>query len=63
MTPHEFHALRLSLGQTQSELGRQLGKHRNTIGDFESGKRPIPLAIARLLAYLLAAPEPPEGQP
>lgn len=60
MTPHEFHALRLALGQSQSELGRQLGRHRNTIGDFESGKRAIPLSIARLLPYLLGASSQPK---
>lgn len=53
MTGTEFHALRLALRMTQASLGKQLDRHRNTIGNFESGKQAIPLSIARLLSFLL----------
>lgn len=55
MTATEFQAMREALGMTQAELGRQLGKHRNTIGKYESGDRPIPYTVAQLLPYLLAS--------
>lgn len=52
MNATEFFAIRTALGYSQAELGRQLGKHRNTVGDYERGTRPIPWAVAQLMGYL-----------
>mgnify|MGYP001607841182 CR=1 FL=1 len=53
MTPDQFKTIRQALKMSQSQLGRQLGVHRNTIAAWELGQRPIPSAVAQLVPLLL----------
>ena len=50
MTPKQFHAIRHQLGLTQAELAAQVGyKHAWQISHIETGNRPIPPLLARLM--------------
>lgn len=51
MTPEEFKQIRTALKMSQQALGRQLGKHRNTIAAYESGQQAIPSAIAQYVQF------------
>ncbi len=57
MTPAQLLEIRVRLGLTQAQLGRELGKHRNTIADWEHGKRPVNPLAARILPLLLTQKE------
>lgn len=55
MTPEQFKTIRLTLGYTQTEMGQQLKKHRNTIADYEKGARAIPYLVEQAMPHLLTA--------
>ena len=52
MKAEESKALRLRLGLTQAELGAEIGVHRGTVANWETGgKNPLPI-VQRALADL-----------
>ncbi len=52
MTPDQFKEARQSLGLTQDELGRWLGRSGRNIGQWERGERRIdPTAVIAVRAF------------
>jgi DNA-binding transcriptional regulator YiaG len=50
MTPSDFKATRNRLCLTQAEMGRRLGGYSlSAVYQWESGKRPIEKAVAKLM--------------
>ncbi|HUN01056.1 MAG TPA: helix-turn-helix domain-containing protein [Halothiobacillus sp.] len=49
MTPTDFRTIRAGLGMTQGGLASALGVSRRIVQYWESGERPIPETVARLM--------------
>lgn len=49
MTPRELKVLRARLGLRQVDLAVQIGVHRNAVGDWERGVRPVHGPALKLL--------------
>lgn len=53
---NRIRALRKRAGITQSQLGDMIGHHQTMIGNYETGKRPLTLQVAREIADALGVP-------
>jgi transcriptional regulator with XRE-family HTH domain len=47
LTPKDFRRIRLALGLSQTEMGRELGKSIRQVRYYETGHTDIPLLVAR----------------
>ncbi len=53
MKPEEIKKFRKSRGWTQKKLAEELGVIQQAVSKWESGKRPVPLYIEKLMKCLM----------
>jgi transcriptional regulator with XRE-family HTH domain len=63
MQPEEMRELLEQIGWSSNELARRLGINQRSVGDYRSGKRPIPDNLASWLRAMAAAVRAMPAQP
>lgn len=52
MTSSELKAVRIALGDTQTQFGKRIGKSLRQVQNYEAGFTPIPETVKKLLEAL-----------
>ena len=62
MTGTELSRIRTQLEMTQAELARRIGRHANTVAQYERGVYPIPTAVALAIQMVMGNTKRKKGK-